>query len=132
MQNNVQFTKVYTNNAFYFHVLRVYLQINTWKHLRKLLEFDKFGFFKDENSNITAIITDKGHAPKYMLQEMKCSCQRPNRAGLLCTGCVRAQNLDCYVLNFANVVVNVVTIAVKYAVLPPNALFTLVLRLRKS
>ena len=76
-----------TSRAFYFHMLRVYLQINTWKHLRQLLEFDKFGFFKDENGNITAIITDKEHAPKYMLQEMKCSCQRPNRAGLLCTGC---------------------------------------------
>ena len=36
------------------------------------------------------------------------------------------------ILNFANMVVNVVLIAVKYAVLPPNALFTLVLRLRKS
>ena len=45
---------------------------------------------------------------------------------------VRAQNLGCHVLNFANVVVNVVTIAVKYAVLSPNALFTSVLRLRKS
>ena len=76
-----------TSEAFYFHVLRIYLQINTWKHLRKLLEFDKFGFFKDENSSITVIITDKERASKYMLQEMKCSCQKPNRAGLLCTGC---------------------------------------------
>ena len=76
-----------TSRAFYFHMLRVYLQINTWKHLRQLLEFDKFGFFKDENGNITAIITDKEHAPKYMPQEMKCCCQKPNRAGSLCTGC---------------------------------------------
>ena len=48
-----------TSRAFYFHMLHVYLQINTWKHLRQLLEFDKFGFLKDENGNGTAIITDK-------------------------------------------------------------------------
>ena len=75
-----------TSRAFYFHMLRVYLQINTWKHLRQLREIEKFGFGRDENGNITAIITDKEHAPKYLLQEMKCSCQKPNRAGLLCTG----------------------------------------------
>ena len=77
-----------TSQTFYFHMLRVYLQINTWKHLRQLLEFDKFVFFKDKNGNITAIITDKEHAPKYMLQEMNCRCQKPNRKGLLCTGCL--------------------------------------------
>ena len=76
-----------TSLAFYFHMLCVYLHINTWKHLRPLFGFDKFGFFSDENSNITAIITDKEHALKYMLHEMKCSCEKPNRAGLLCTGC---------------------------------------------
>ena len=95
------------------------------------MEFDKFGFFKDEKDNITAIITDKEHALKYMLQEMKCSCQRPKRK-VYCVQVVGAQNLGFHVLNFANVVVNVVTVAVKYAVLPPNALFTLVLKLRKS
>ena len=77
-----------TSRAFYFHILCVYLQINTWKHLRQLLELDKFDFFKDEKANITAIITDKELAQKYMLQEMKCSCQKPNRAGLFCTGCL--------------------------------------------
>ena len=77
-----------TRRAFYFHMLHLYLQINTWKYLRQLLEFDKFGFFKDENGNITAIITDKEHALKYMVQEMKCSCQKPNIAGLLSTGCL--------------------------------------------
>ena len=35
-----------TSSAFYFHMLCVYLQINTWKHLRQLLEFDKFGFLR--------------------------------------------------------------------------------------
>ena len=74
------------SRAFYFHLFHVYLQINTQKHLRQLLEFDKFIFFKDEN-DITAIVTDKEHVTKYMLQEMKCSCQKPNRAGLLCAGC---------------------------------------------
>ena len=120
-----------TGRTFYFHMLRVYLLINTWKQLRQLLEFDKFGFFKDENGNITAIITDKEHAPKYRLQEMKCSFQKPNRAGLLCTGCSGSKSgFPCTEL--CKGVVNVVTIAVKYAVPPPNALFTLVLRLRKS
>ena len=75
------------NRAFYFHMLPVYLQINTWKHLRQLLEFDKFGFFTDENSNITGITTDKEHALKYMLQEIKCSCEKPNTLnGLINTG----------------------------------------------
>ena len=81
-----------TSRAFYFHILCVYLQINTWKHLQQLLEFDKFDFFKDENANITAIITDKELAWNYMLQEMKCSCQKPNRAGLLCTGCLYSKS----------------------------------------
>ena len=99
--------------------------------MQQLLEFDKFGFFKDENGNTIAIITDKEHAPKYMLQEMKCSCQKPI-GQVYCVQVVRAQHLGCHVLNFGNVMVNVVTIVVKYAVLPPNALFTLVLRLRKS
>ena len=85
-----------TSWAFYFHMLRVYLQTNMWKHLRQLLEFDKFDFFKDENGNITVIITDKEHARKYMLQEMKCSCQKQIRAGLLCTGCLRLKSgLPC-------------------------------------
>ena len=81
-------------------MLRVYLLINTWKQLWQLLEFDKFGFFKDENGNITAIITDKEHAPKYRLQEMKRSFQKPNRAGY-CVQVVQAQNLGFHVLNFA-------------------------------
>ena len=63
----------------------------------------------------------------------KWSAVARNQIGqVYCVQVVCAQNLGCHVLNFANVVVNVVTIAVKYAVLSPNALFTLVLRLRKS
>ena len=77
-----------TIRAFYFHMLHVYLQADMWKHLRQLLEFDKFEFFKDENGNITTIITNKEHAPKEMLQQKKCSFQKQNRSGLLCTGCL--------------------------------------------
>ena len=102
-----------------------------WKHLRQLLEFDKFVFFKDKNSNITAIITDKEHAPKYMLQEMNCSCQKPNRAGLLCTGCLYSKSrLPC--TEPCKCGGELVTIAVKYTILPLNALLTMVFRLRKS
>ena len=57
----------------------------------------------------------------------------PHKKGhVYCAQVVYARNLGCHVLNFANVVVNVVAIAVKQAVLPLNSLFALVLRLRKS
>ena len=76
-----------TSRAFHFHMLRVYLQINTWKHLKQLLDIDNFGFFRDAQGTVTPIITDKDHAPKYLMHEMKCSCTKPNKEGLLCTGC---------------------------------------------
>ena len=76
------------------------------------------------------------HSDNYWQHRNTCfrkwSAVARNQLGqVYCVQVVRARNLGCQVLNFANVVVNV-TIAVKYAVLPPNALFTFVLRLRKS
>ena len=118
-----------TSLAFYFHILRAYLQVNTWKHLRQLLEFDKFGFFSDEKSNITAIITEKEHALKYMFRKWS-AVARNQIERVYCVQVVHARNLGYHVL--PNVVVNVLTIPVKYAALPLNSLFTLVLRLRKS
>ena len=119
------------NRAFYFHMLPVYLQINTWKHLWQLLEFDKFGFSKVKTATAQRSLLTKNMHRNTCFR--KWSAVARNQIGqVYCVQIVRTRNLGCHVLNFANVVVNVVTIAVKYAVLPRNALFTFVLRLRKS
>ena len=46
-----------------------------------------YGFFKDSNGSFVPIITDRPAAPQYMLQDIKCSCEKPNKAGLLCSNC---------------------------------------------
>ena len=76
-----------TKRAFRFHMLRNYLQVSTWKHLKSILDAEHYGFYKDVNGFILPTITDKEHAPKYLVREMKCSCQKLNKAGMLCTGC---------------------------------------------
>ena len=88
-----------TSRAFYFHMLRVHLQINSWMHLRQILNEEEFGFTKDKDGHIIPIITDKPVAPDYLLQEIKCGCQKPNRSGSLCTGCsCQKAGLPCNVL----------------------------------
>ena len=41
----------------------------------------------DQSGNIVPKITDKPVAPLYLLKEIKCSCAKPNRAGLMCVNC---------------------------------------------
>ena len=76
-----------TSRAFHFHMLRVYFPSQYMETLKGGTGCESCGFFKDVNGNILPTITDKEHAPKYLLREMKCSCQKPNKAGLLCTSC---------------------------------------------
>ena len=76
-----------TSRAFYFHMLHVYLQVNTWMHLRQVLNPDDYGFMTNSKGNIVPRITDKGVAPAYLLKEIKCSCTKPNREGVMCSNC---------------------------------------------
>ena len=76
-----------TSRAFRFHMLRTHLEVNTLMNLSQSLDPEKFGFQKDKDGQLIPIITDKLPAPSRLLQEIKCGCQKPNRAGLLCTGC---------------------------------------------
>ena len=87
-----------TSRAFRFRMLRVHLQVNTWMYLGKTCE-EKHGFKKDDNGCFIPIITDKAVAPPYILQDIKCSCHVPNRAGLLCIGCgCHKMGLSCNAL----------------------------------
>ena len=36
-----------TKRAFRFHMLRNYLQVSTWKHLKSILDAENYGFYKD-------------------------------------------------------------------------------------
>ena len=54
-----------------FHMLRAHSEVNTYQNLEQRLEEDH-GF-------------EPAHT--YLLQDMKCSCEKLNRTGLLCTGC---------------------------------------------
>ena len=88
-----------TSRAFYFHMLRVYLQISTWVNLKQILQPEKYGFARNDTGSIIPIVTDKSIAPEYLLREMKCSCHKQNRAGLLCTGCSCSKSgLSCTLL----------------------------------
>ena len=45
------------------------------------------------------IITSKSLLPNYRLQDMKCSCEKPNETGLLCTECNSSKTgLPCTLL----------------------------------
>ena len=76
-----------TSRAFRFHMLRTHLEVSTCKNLEQRLEGEGYGFERNADEHLIPIITDTPPAPSYLLQDMKCSCEKPNRAGLLCTGC---------------------------------------------
>ena len=114
-----------TSLAFYFHILRAYLQVNTWKHWNL--------------TNLVSSVMKRATSQRSLLKKnmhwntcfRKWSAVARNQIErVYCVQVVHARNLGYHVL--PNVVVNVLTIAVKYAALPLNSLFTLVLRLRKS
>ena len=73
--------------AFQFHMLRVHLELNTCKNFEQRLEEEDHGFERNADGQLVPIITHKHPAPSYLLQDLKCSWEKPNRAGLLCTGC---------------------------------------------
>ena len=76
-----------TSRAFHYHMLRVHLQVNTWH------------FKRDGNGHLKPIITDEPVEPQYLLKDMKCGCQKPNKSGLMCTTCgCRKSGLPCSVL----------------------------------
>ena len=76
-----------TSRSFHFHVLRAYLQVNTWMQLGTTLNAEDYGFTKDSGGNIVPKITDRPVAPDYLLKEIKCFCEKPNKKGSKCTGC---------------------------------------------
>ena len=76
-----------TSRSFRFHMLRTHLEANTCKNLEQRLKEEDHGFARNSDGELIPTITDMPPAPSYLLQDMKCSCSKPNRAGLLCTGC---------------------------------------------
>ena len=76
-----------TSTAFRFHMLHAHLEVKTCKNLEKRLEGEDHGFQRNADGQLIPIITDKPSAPTYLLQNMKCSCEKPNWTGLLCAGC---------------------------------------------
>lgn len=76
-----------TSRAFYFFMLRVHMQVNTWMYLKCSLDPMEYGFEKDKLSRFKPIITDKEVAPSYLLQKIKCSCNVKNKFGQLCIHC---------------------------------------------
>ena len=76
-----------TSRAFRFHMLRTHLEVNTIKNLGQRLREEDNGYERNSEGQLIPIITDMPPAPPYLLKDIKCSCEKPNRAGLLCTSC---------------------------------------------
>ena len=74
-------------SAFQFHMLHTHLEANTCKNLEQRLEEEDHGFVRNADEQLIPVITNKPPALYYLLQDMKSSCEKPNLAGLLCTGC---------------------------------------------
>ena len=88
-----------TSRAFRFHMLRTHLEVNTSRNLFQSLPPELFGFKRLENGKLVPLITDLPPAPTRLLQEIKCVCSKPNKSGLLCTGCgCRKAGLSCNLL----------------------------------
>ena len=81
-----------TMRVFRFHILRAHLEVNTYQNLEQRLEEEDHGFERNPDEHLILIITDKPPAHTYLLQDMKCSCEKLNRTGLLCTrySCAKA------------------------------------------
>ena len=61
------------------------------EHLQSDLEprlEEDHSFERNVNGQLIPVTTDKPPALFYFLQDMKCSCEKPNRGDLLCTGVV--------------------------------------------
>ena len=72
-----------TTRSCYFHLLRVHLQINTWKNLETKLSLENHGFtFLD--GDIVPVITDIAAAPDEILRDIRCLCQKKDP---LCSNC---------------------------------------------
>jgi hypothetical protein len=76
-----------TCRSFHFHALPPFLQVNTWTHLGTTLNAEDYGFTKDSYGNIIPKVTDRPAAPDYLLKEIKCSCEKPNKNGSKSTSC---------------------------------------------
>ena len=63
---------------------------------------DDYGFMTNKG-NIVPRITDKGVAPAYLSKELKCSCTKPNRDGVMFSnsGCMKS-GLSCTDLCICN------------------------------
>ena len=59
-------------------MLRAHLEVNTCKNLEQRLEGEDHGFQRNVDGQLIPIITDKPPAPTCLLQDMKCSCKKPN------------------------------------------------------
>ena len=75
------------------------LEVKTCMKLEHRVEGEDHGFERNTNGQLIPIIRGKPPAPTYLLQDMKCSCEKLNRAGLLCTGysCYKA-GVSCTLL----------------------------------
>ena len=61
---------------------------NHWMRWERYMIYpDDYGFMTNSKGNIVPRITDKGVAPAYLLKEIKCSCTKPNRDGVMCSNC---------------------------------------------
>ncbi len=72
-----------TSGAYYYNSLRVHHQVNTWKHLKTLLNPKEYGF-RSEASCLVPIFMNKEAAPKELLKDIRFSCQKE---GGLCKSC---------------------------------------------
>ena len=68
-----------TSRAFHFHMLCIYLQVSTWRHLKLTLDIEKFGFYKNADGYFAPTISDRDYAPEYLLKEVKCKCQNQTK-----------------------------------------------------
>ena len=65
-----------TSRAFWFHVLGAHLEVNICKNLEQSLEEKDHGFKTNVTEQLIPKITGTPPALSYLLQDMKCGCEK--------------------------------------------------------
>ena len=82
-----------TESAARFHCRRVYLQVQTWKHLASNTTLEEEWGWKLEKGHLEPIMTDREPAPPDLLNVIRCKCKLSRCSSISCS--CRKYGLHC-------------------------------------